>query len=276
MLIWGLLAITSAAIRHGSLGRHALRRRVSSFSYGKSYIFSHLGLSDLDIQNPIHDGNGIPDLVLVSADRVHFHVHYWKLSEESYNSFGALLLPRNIPTYNATYYLELFEPAAVLRIVLCAIYGRFSRDDAPLLPDMFGALEALEKYGFYPHAYTLPQSPLRSYLLRHTVDQDNAIQVYALAANWNLEDIAVITSSYLLGYPFTRINDELADYMGSLYMLRLAQLQEDRICKLRELIFTEPSLHGPQALCGFESQRRVTIGWARAVANLGWRISPGL
>lgn len=227
--------------------------------------------------NPIHDGNGIPDLVLISADGIHFHVHYWKLSQESYNSFGALLPIEYTPDAGNTTWRRLFEPAAVLRIVLCAIYGRFgNNNDIPLLHDIFSALEALEKYGFQPHAFTLPRSPLQSYLLSYTSHPDNAIQIYAIAASYDLKDIAVTTSAYLLNYPLTNINDVLADYMGSFYMLRLAQLQEDRISKLRELIFKEPSLHGPQPSCGFENQKRVTIGWARAVADLGWRISPGL
>lgn len=276
LLVLAPSAIALAETRHGYVGRHAQRRRISPFSPSELSLFPRNCEDDLALQNPIHDENGIPDLVLISADGIHFHVHYWKLSQESYNSFDALLPIDYTPAAGNTTWRRLFEPAAVLRIILCAIYGRFgNNDDIPLLHDIFSALEALEKYGFQPRAFTLPRSPLQSYLLSYTSHLDNAIQIYAIAANYGLKDIAVTTSAYLLDYPLTNINDILADYMGSFYMLRLAQLQEDRISKLRELIFKEPSLHGPQPSCGFENQKRVTIGWARAVADLGWRISPG-
>lgn len=231
------------------------------------------------IVNPITvgDEHGLPDILIVSVDGAEFYTHHWKLMKCSSNRF-AVHLPVHAPFLGTMYRVDLPESETVVRIMLRSIYEKIdnSGHDVPKLRDLLTSLDSFRTYGVSPQIYMLATSPMRSHLLRFTSHQDDAILVYAAAAHHELDEIAVTTSAYLLGYPLNDIEDTLIATMGPVYLLRLVKLHESRVDLLRDLVFKPPDLHGPVPTCNFGNQGKVAKGWARATADLGWRVSPDL
>jgi hypothetical protein len=48
------------------------------------------------------------------------------------------------------------------------------------------------------------------------------LQLYALAAHYDIFDLAVPTSSHLLSFPLSRLSDEMVERMGAIYLKRYA------------------------------------------------------
>ncbi|CAL1707903.1 unnamed protein product [Somion occarium] len=142
------------------------------------------------------------DIVLRSSDNVFFYVHTSRLNETSENAFNALLVLRTSDI------LSLPEDAIVLNLVLHCIYNLSFSHYFPSLDNVLIAVNAMKKYGMPLNRYVARGTAL----FRQIVSQAplQPIEVYMVAAENDLFDLAVEASSNLLAFPLFRIDDDMA------------------------------------------------------------------
>jgi len=119
------------------------------------------------------------DVCFSSSDTVLFYVHsyiIWAASETAFSSF-------------------LSEEAAVLNIILHTLYSTSCAQHSPSLQTMVTAVERMPFYNLDPVQFIQPGLPLYTLLLSSAPLYP--IEIYCLAAKFNLEGLAVNTSSHL-------------------------------------------------------------------------------
>lgn len=209
-----------------------------------------------------------PDLVLISANRVAFHVHRRRLLTASTNHF-AFLLDRPAVTIVA-----LPESSQLISVMLHAIYNRPISSPRPTSAIFIAAFDTLKKYGIPLNEYIRLNTPLFTAL--KTLAQYQPIELYTLAAENDLYDLAAAASSYLISYNLSSITDEVAVRMGSIYLKKLFVLHSRRTKVLRGLLLTPPATHAPTRTCDASNQLRLLRHWDLAVAALQSRVSPSM
>ncbi|CAL1707902.1 unnamed protein product [Somion occarium] len=207
------------------------------------------------------------DIVLRSSDNVFFYVHTSRLNETSENAFNALLVLRTSDI------LSLPEDAIVLNLVLHCIYNLSFSHYFPSLDNVLIAVNAMKKYGMPLNRYVARGTAL----FRQIVSQAplQPIEVYMVAAENDLFDLAVEASSNLLAFPLFRIDDDMAARMGPHYLKRLFFLHMRRSQLLQRLLFQPPSEHAPTLDCGFVEQKRVARAWALASTSFTCEVCSG-
>ena len=214
-----------------------------------------------------------PDVVLVSADGVHFYAHQHRLLAVSMNHMGNLLPSPGAVTTPPLLTVHVPHPAEVVNVVLHTMYGLSCAQYLPTLEVVEAAVDSLSLlYGVSVPALAAPGAPLFQLILSFAPFRP--LDAYALAAHYQLEDLAVTISSHLLAYNLARLPDSTAQRMGPIYLKRLFLLHQSRVAALRTILFKPPAAHLPVLGCGEESQRMLTRAWALAVAQLVWDVLP--
>lgn len=211
------------------------------------------------------------DLIIVPAGSIYFHLHSNVLLRASTNFFN-YMLPIS-PSDDITYFgsepmLSVPECSDVFNVVVHAIYGMSCAHYDPSFDTLAEAVSAMKVYGVIPNTVITPSSPLYDLLM--TYASTRAIDIYALAAQNNLHDLAVASSSYLLSFSLSSLSDEMAERMGPIYLKRLFFMHLGRAEALRNLLFPPPYPHPPTATCDREQQTSMTRAWALAAAYLAW------
>lgn len=218
---------------------------------------------------------GLPNIVLVSTDEVHFYIHAQRILQKSTNRMDALI-PSDVGQIiqSGQVVVTTGDTAAVLNVILHAIYEWPCTTFAPTFDSIEAATARLETYGVSLKDCLAPEKPLRVLLLNHT--SIRPMEIYAMAAFNGLEEFAVVVSSHLLAYRLTTLSDELAVRMGARYLYRLAVLHHNRMEKLKKLVLSAPDVHATTDTCSFMQQKDLTGVWALASAHLSWEATPGM
>ncbi|KAH7923963.1 hypothetical protein BV22DRAFT_546500 [Leucogyrophana mollusca] len=210
-----------------------------------------------------------PDLILLSSDSVFFYVHRSALQDASAQAFripfSSLPQPSTGPTEPL---IAISESSTTLTIVLHTIYGLSSSRYSPSFAALSSAVASLAANEISVKQFVTPSSPLGFHILAHA--PLHPLEVYALAAHYDLHDLAVASSSHLLSSNLATVTDEMAVWMGPRYLRRLFILHFDRIEALKRLLMPPPHPHPPTTTCTSEDQSRVVRAWALAMAYLIW------
>jgi len=216
-----------------------------------------------------------PDLVLLSSDSVFFYVHTNVLHGASENAFGGLLPPSSkAPPGQLGPVVMVSESSTILNIILHAIYDMSCSHYSPSFESLAAALSVLTTYGLSIKRYAGASTPLHSLLLAHAPLYP--LELYTLAASFDLYDLAVSTSSHLLSFSLASLTDEMADKIGARYLRRLFFLHFGRADALKRLLLPPPHPHAPTNDCDFTEQKKLTRAWALASAYLAWDARPGM
>ncbi|KAI6094095.1 hypothetical protein EV401DRAFT_1896481 [Pisolithus croceorrhizus] len=129
-------------------------------------------------------------------------------------------------------------------------------------------------YGISVKKYITRFAPLYNLLLFHAPLYP--LELYALAASYDLYDLAVPASSHLLSFPLASLTDEMVDRIGPRYLKRLFFLHFGRSDALRRLLLPPPYSHPPTVTCNFTEQKKMTRAWALASAYFAWDARPDL
>ncbi|CAL1714056.1 unnamed protein product [Somion occarium] len=218
-------------------------------------------------------GNVDPEtIILASSDHVHFYVHIFRLLSASTNNFNQLLpTPHRGPEMRA---IAVFEDAATLNVVLHAIYDISLRQFSPHLEVLLAAVDALKKYGIPLDQYLVRRTPLFEELVIKTPYRP--IEVYIVAAENDLFDLASEASSFLLSYPLSSVTDDMWSRIGPLYLRRLFTLHVERLQVLQQLIVQPPPEHPPTLDCGWVDHKRLMNAWSLACASIIFDAQPDL
>ncbi|KAF8524567.1 hypothetical protein BU17DRAFT_74698 [Hysterangium stoloniferum] len=213
------------------------------------------------------------DLVLLSSDSVFFYVHAAVLLSASQNGFNHLLPAESI-TEDAEAIAPIPETAEVLNVILHTVYNLSCSHYAPSMAVLATAVRALKSYGVPLSTCIAASTPLFTLLLSHAPAAP--LDVYALAAEHDLQQVAVSASPHLLSVPLPTLTDDIAEQMGAVYLKRLFFLHLGRSDALKRLLLPPPHPHPPTPECDFTEQKQLTRAWALASAYLAWDARPDM
>lgn len=216
-----------------------------------------------------------PDVVLLSKDSVYFYVHSDLLLDASDNGFRAMLpVSPSSEDDDEPPILNVPELSPVLNVILHAIYDMSCAHYSPSFDTLVNAVDSMPIYGIHPNSTITPSTPLFTLLLSHA--PLFPLELYALAAHYDIFDLAVPTSSHLLAFPLSRLTDEVVERMGATYLKRLFFLHFGRAEALKRVLGPPPHPHPPTPSCDFHSQKGLSRAWALAVAYLAWDVRPDM
>jgi hypothetical protein len=170
--------------------------------------------------------------------------------------------------------IMLSEDSHVLNIVLHLLYTIPCSHFCPSVDVISKTVSALKRYGVSIKSLATPDTCLYSLILSRA--PLNPIQLYAIAAENELHELAVAISPHLMSFNLATLTDEIAIQMGATYLKRLFFLHLGRNQALKRLLFQPPALHGPTPECDFAQQKKLTRAWALAASYLAWDVRPGL
>lgn len=175
------------------------------------------------------------DLVLAATDNVYFYAHRATLLRDSSNGFGGLLSGsfsasnEEVDVSQPMDTLDLIAAAPtivtvkyvsdVLNVAMHAIYGLSVQSYRPPPSTLRAAIFALFDLGYHVDKFLVPHSEM--YMLFLQAAAAEPLQMYALAAQFSLEPLAVSVSTFTLAVAPSEITDELATQMGPSYLRRL-------------------------------------------------------
>ncbi|RPD67814.1 hypothetical protein L226DRAFT_401057 [Lentinus tigrinus ALCF2SS1-7] len=214
-----------------------------------------------------------PDTVFRSSDNIFFYVHRAVIQEKSSNDWSNRLPYLPASTYpneegGMNQVIALPESAAVLNVLLHAIYNISCAPFSPSIHDLVSAVDAMETYGVPAKDVVLPSSALYGLILSNAPLAPLA--AYTLAAQHDLHSLAVQTSTHLLSYRLMSLPETTAEQMGPLYLKRLFILHSARLGALKRLLLQPPQPHPPSQTCGSVEQTKLTHAWMLAAAQLAW------
>ncbi|KAG6890263.1 hypothetical protein C0992_002529 [Termitomyces sp. T32_za158] len=212
-----------------------------------------------------------PDTVCLSDDVVFFYVHASRLRSASSNAFHAFLPAQS---RDPDPVIDVPESSAVLNIILHVVYDLSCAHYSPSFPQLVSAVKRLSYFGIDPATALAPNTHIYSLILSHAPLYP--IELYTLAANYDLYDLAVATSSHLLSFPLSSLTDDMAQAMGPVYLKRLFFLHFGRSDALKRILLSPPHPHPPTPSCDFSDQKKLTRAWALASAYLAWDARPDL
>jgi len=214
------------------------------------------------------------DICLSSSDAVLFYANSQVILAASDHAFSTILSGQLSDMKYRDTIINIPQEAAVLNVILHALYNISCAHHAPPLQTLLTAVSEMPLYDINPKKHVIPGTPLYMILLSHA--PLHPIDVYSLAAHFDLEDLAVNSSSHLLSYPLSSITDEVAQRMGVLYLKRLMCLHLGRNAALKNILLIPPPPHPPTKECTFSDQKKLTRAWALVSAYLAWDARPDL
>lgn len=136
------------------------------------------------------------------------------------------------------------EHSHLLNILLHLIYGLDCTDYSPTLDLLIPAVRCLIKYGYNPIDYLTTPLPtadkreassnepcLFNLFLSHA--EERPLEVYAFAASYELDDLAVAASRHLLDLALYNLTDRQCTDIGPIYLKRLFFLHLGRVDALK-------------------------------------------
>ncbi|KIM92029.1 hypothetical protein PILCRDRAFT_109264 [Piloderma croceum F 1598] len=213
----------------------------------------------------------VSDLIIMPSDSVYFYVHSHILLNASENGFNSMLPVRG---HQRRDYLEagpiltVPESSPVFNIVLHVIYDVSCTQYSPSFDTLVKAVSALITYGVTPKKVITPSTPLYDILLTHATSRP--LDLFALASQHDLEDLAIASSVYLLSFSLSTISDEMAERIGPVYLKRLFFMHLGRAEVLRSILLPPPYPHTPTPACDYGKQKNLTRAWTLASAHLAW------
>jgi hypothetical protein len=202
-----------------------------------------------------------------------FYVHSHVLLGASNNAFQPILsAPLSHPKYRDEV-IQVPETSAVLNIILHVLYSWSCVHHAPSFDILTTAIRQMPHYAIHPKTLIIPSNPIHGHLL--TFAPLHPIELYALAAQFDLHSLAAVTSSHLLSFPLVTIDDDMAERIGAVYLKRLLCLHVSRFDALKGILLRTPHPHPPTKDCHFEEQKKLTRAWALVSAYLAWEARPG-
>ncbi|GJE85005.1 hypothetical protein PsYK624_010820 [Phanerochaete sordida] len=220
------------------------------------------------------------DIVLISSDAVFFYVHSVVLLRGSSNRFNSLVSSTEEVeegTSNKASFgpvVTVPEASSVLNVVLHTLYGMSSLHYSPSNETLLAAVDALARYGADLKKQLAPNTPLFQQILGKSPTA--AVEYYAIAGHYDLWELAVAVSPYMLSFPLVDLEDRHVGRMGPFYLKRLFFLHLGRVDALKRLLLPPPQGHPATLDCDFVEQKKLTRAWALASAYLAWDARPDL
>ncbi|KAF7797127.1 hypothetical protein EIP86_008319 [Pleurotus ostreatoroseus] len=223
----------------------------------------------------------LSDIFILSRDDVYFSAHSQVLRHISANQFEGRLPAHVLDEYgmptdnNGPVIMALPEESATVNAVLHVIYGLAFDAQSIGFDVALAAVEAMKTYWISLHTYMAPRTALFDLFMRQA--PYNALEVFSVAAENELEALAVATSPFMIRFRPEDVPDEFAARMGSVYMKRVWTVRNRRINVMSDIIRTPPQPHPSGRGCCAPSNEQGSIrAWSLAGAQLAQDFRPGI
>lgn len=214
------------------------------------------------------------DLIIISADRVLFHLHANQVLALSTNGFAHKWPPQSCSVNsNSVPIILVPEPSPLVNLVLHCVYDLPCTRFSSSVEDVSDCVTTIIKYGLPLAVYISQGRALYNLVLSKAPTA--GIQMYALAAQHRLEQLAVALSPFLLSYDLATLTDDLVGQMGAVYLRRLVFLHLGRSAALKRLLSPPLNYHTPDDTCGTREHDALMNAWSLAVTPLAWNARPG-
>ena len=214
------------------------------------------------------------DLILISADRVLFHLHTNRVLTPSTNGFAHKWPPQSCSVNSSSVPMILVpEPSPLMNLVLHCVYNLPCTRFSSRAEDVSDCVTTIVKYGLPLAAYASQGGALYNLVLSKAPTA--GINMYTLAAQHGLDQLAVAVSPFLLSFDLAALTDDLARRMGPVYLRRLVFLHLGRSAALKRLLSPPLNYHLPDDTCGTLEHDALMNAWSLAVAPLAWNARPG-
>lgn len=152
--------------------------------------------------------------------------------------------------------------------MLHVLYSTSLTDYVPTFETLVMAVTQMPRYGVVPRVHITPASPMHDLLLSFAAR--HPFELYTLAAQFDLQDLAVSTSAYILSYSLANISDTMAERMGPLYLKRLAGMYLTRLNELKSALRRPPAPHAPSRECSRDEQEGLASAWVSVAGRMIW------
>jgi len=203
-----------------------------------------------------------------------FYLHAFQVLNPSTNGFAHKWPPQSHSVNSTGLPIILVpESSLVLNLVLHCVYNLPCAHFSSTLEDLSACVATIDKYGLQLSAFASPGGSLYDLVLSRAPTA--GIQMYALAAEYKLEQLAVAVSPSLLSFDLATLGEDLVKRMGAVYLKRLVFLHLGRSAALKRLFSPPLNYHPPDEDCGDEGHDAIISAWGMAVASLAWDARPG-
>lgn len=221
------------------------------------------------------DSHNPHTILFLSNDSVLFHIHTNIIRQVSDLAFQSILAQPNVLIHGHSGDIKRVpEDSEGLDIILHALYRIPYSDQAPQFQTLMDAISTMRRYGIEPSLHLTPSNPFYVSLLGFAPLAP--LELYALAAQFDIYPLAAAASSHLLSRPLTSISDDMAMKIGAVYLKRLMALHLERMDSLKEILIFPPVSYQPTETCNIIDQRKLTSAWAMTAANFAWNARPDL
>lgn len=162
----------------------------------------------------------------------------------------------------------------MLNLVLHCVYSLPCTHLSSSVEDISACVATIIKYGLPLSTYASQNGSLYNLVLSRAPTA--GIQMYALAAQRGLEQLAVAVSPFLLSCDLATLTDDLVGRMGPVYLKRLVFLHLGRSAALKRLLSPPLNYHIPDDACGAREHDALMSAWSLSVASLAWNSRPGM
>ncbi|KAJ7599470.1 hypothetical protein C8J56DRAFT_916779 [Mycena floridula] len=205
-----------------------------------------------------------PDLTLLSNDSVLIHVDSSRLLAASANQFNACILS------DGSSVVSIPESSIILKIIVHTLYGDSCTSLSPTFQELAKAVNLFPLYGVQPKDHLASNQPMYLLLLTHV--HSFALELYTLAASFDLHDLAVSCSCHLLSFPLQQMTDDMASLIGPIYLKHLFLLHFGRVDSLKRLLLVSlPLPHEASQQCTLADQQRAVNSWSMATSLIVWQ-----
>lgn len=216
------------------------------------------------------------DLIMLTSDHVCFYLDSATIRAATNNDFSGILsdfCSGDRTESGVTLIFTAPETSDVFTMIVCVIYGMPFAEYDPSFKILDEAIGAMQAYGIPLEIVLAPDAPLSEILLTHK--ERHAIELYALAAHYGIDHLAVAASFFLLSFQLSSLTDEMAVRIGALYLKRLFFMHLGRAEALRSLLFPPPYPHEESMACSRADQMVLTRAWSLTATFLAWDESAG-
>ncbi|ESK93449.1 hypothetical protein Moror_1730 [Moniliophthora roreri MCA 2997] len=159
-----------------------------------------------------------PDMILLTSDSVIFYVDEYTLLKVSDNHFHGLLPLQSKEKRERIVFVPAIH-SSELQVVLQCLYD-VSSIPLPDLDTILQGIDRLSVFGVAPKTVVKPTSRVFEHLL--SCAPLHPIKIYTMAGFHDIYPLAVQVSAYLLVVDLSRVTEDIAERMGSKYLLNRA------------------------------------------------------
>ncbi|KAG2011358.1 hypothetical protein CC2G_011487 [Coprinopsis cinerea AmutBmut pab1-1] len=207
------------------------------------------------------------NIVFKTSDSVLFYLNIPAMQRLSHTAFNSLIPPNTTTSSSEEdQAIDVPESSAVFDVLAHALYDISCAAHTHPLEVILSAIDRMSLYSITPTHLIFPGSHLYQLLLNHA--STSPLQIYALAGQHGIHELAVHSSQYSMLYPISAMTDDLACRTGAVYLKKLLVLHTFRHDTFKRIISRPLELHPSSSDCDPHERAELEYAWVVATTGL--------